>query len=222
MLAALAAASMIQATPVHNTLTAQEKKDGWKLLFDGKSTKGWRNFGATTIGKGWVVKDGVLKSVDPNTAGDIVTTDKYGWFELSVEFNMEKGQNSGIMYHVADGGEAAWHSAPEIQIYDHPFQAGVQTTGFLYELYTAPKDAAKPAGQWNHFRIVVSKQKCETYVNGVKYYEYVLGSADWNARVAKSKFGEMPNFAKARTGAIGIQGDHGVVSFRNIKIKTLK
>ncbi len=222
MLAALAAASMIQATPAHNTLTAQEKKDGWKLLFDGKSTKGWRNFGQTTIGKGWVVKDGILKSVDPHTAGDIVTTARYGWFELSVDFNMEKGQNSGIMFHVADKGDAPWHSGPEVQIYDHPVQEGVQTTGFLYELYTSPKDATKPAGQWNNIRLVINKSKCETYVNGVKYNEFVLGSADWNSRVAKSKFSEFPEFAKSRYGAISIQGDHGVVSFRNIKIKNLK
>lgn len=226
MLASLAAAAIFQLTPTamaeDNTLSSAEKKAGWQLLFDGRSTKGWHNFRSKGVGAGWVVEKGVLKTVDPGTAGDIVSDKMFSWFELTLDFNYEKGQNSGIMFHVQDESEAAWHSGPEVQIYDHPFQEGVQTTGFLYELYTAKKDASKPAGQWNSFRIIVSKKKCETYLNGVKLYEYVLGSADFKARVAKSKFGEMPFFAAKQVGRIGIQGDHGKVSFRNIKIKPLK
>lgn len=226
MLASLAAAALFQMTPTamaaDNTLTNAEKKAGWTLLFDGKTTKGWHNFLGTGVKPGWVIKDGILKCEDPHNAGDIVTDKKYSWFELSIEFNYEKDQNSGVMFHVNDVSDAAWHSGPEVQIYDHKFEPGVQTTGFLYELYAGQKDAAKPAGEWNHFRIIVSKAKCETYVNGVKYYEYVLGSPEFKAKVAASKFADMPDFAKVPNGRIGLQGDHGKVAFKNIKIKVLK
>ncbi|MFI5384706.1 MAG: DUF1080 domain-containing protein [Fimbriimonadales bacterium] len=219
MIAALAFAVVLQ-TP--NTLTPQEVKAGWILLFDGKTTKGWHNFKEQGIRPGWVVKDGVLTSADPNNSGDIVTDGKYDWFELQVDFNYEKGQNSGIMFHCADDGEAMWYSGPEVQIYDHPAGQGVEITGYLYELYSYPGDVSKPAGQWNHFRILISPKKCETDLNGVKLYEYVLGSKEFWARVAKSKFAAMPKFAKLTKGTIGIQGDHGAVSFRNIKLRPIK
>jgi len=216
---ALAALIAIQAP---NTLTDAERKDGWKLLFDGKSTTGWTNYKSNTIGKGWQVVDGTLAIVDANTAGDIVSKDKFGWFELSVDVRMGKGQNSGIIYHVQDEGEAVWHSGPEIQIYDHPPQAGVETTGYLYQLYGAPRDASKPAGEWNTLRIRVAKDKCWTEVNGVRYHEYVWGSEDFRARIAKSKFNVYPNFAKVPHGRLAIQGDHGLVAFRNVKIREIK
>lgn len=205
-----------------NTLTDAEVKAGWKLLFDGKSTAGWHNFKQKGISSGWKVVNGELSIVDSNNAGDIVTDDKYDWFELLIDVKLGKGQNSGIMFRVADDGEATWHSGPEVQLYDHPFEKGVETTGFLYQLYGASTDAAKPAGQWNTIRILLSPDKCQTDVNGVKYYEYVLNSDDFKARVAKSKFSKFPNFAKLPKGRIAIQGDHGEVSFKNIKIRPIK
>jgi hypothetical protein len=219
MLTALAAALVLQ-TP--NTLTKAEMKAGWKLLFDGKTTKGWHNFKATTVGPGWTIADGVLTSSDPEHAGDILSDEKFEWFELTLDFNIAKGQNSGIMYHVADTGDATWHSGPEIQIYDDHGEADAQKTGYLYQLYKPTKEAAKPAGEWNHMRVLISKKKCETDINGVKYYEYVLGSPDFWARVKKSKFSAFPEFAKLVKGSIGIQGDHGTVSFKNVKIRPLK
>lgn len=219
MISVLAATILLQ-TP--NTLTSKEVRDGWRLLFDGQTTKGWHNFKEKGVRPGWVVKDGVLTSADPNNSGDIVTDDKFDWFELSLDFNIGKDQNSGVMFHCADDGEAMWHSGPEVQIYDHPAEPGVQITGYLYELYDSKVDASKPAGQWNHMHLWISPKKCWTEINGVKYYEYVLGSPDFWARVAKSKFAAMPNFAKLTKGTIGIQGDHGMVSFRNIKIRPMK
>lgn len=219
MLTALAVALVFQ-TP--NTLTSAEKRAGWQLLFDGKSTKGWHNFGKKGVGPGWTIVDGVLTSTDPEHAGDIVTDKKFEWFELKLDFNIGPGQNSGIMFRVADSGKAPWHSGPEVQIYDHKADGKTQITGYLYELYKSPVDAAKPAGDWNTMRIVVSRDECTTHVNGVKYYDYNLGSPDFWARVKKSKFSEFPGFAKTKKGSIGIQGDHGVVSFRNIKIRPLR
>jgi len=222
-------ATALRLSAADNTLTDAEKKDGWKLLFDGKTLDGWHNFKKEGVKPGWQVKDDALVCVDPHNAGDIVTTDKYGAFELQLDFKMGEGANSGIMYHVTDAGGAVWATGPEIQLEDNAKAADPQRCGWLYGLYKPaddPKtgktlDATKPAGEWNHIRVVISPQKCTHEVNGVKYVEYVLGSDDFNERVAKSKFGKMPGFAKAETGYIALQGDHGEVSFRNIKIRPL-
>lgn len=218
----LATLALTLALRGDNTLTAKEKRDGWQLLFDGKTTSGWHNYNATGIRAGWQIKDGALAVTDAENAGDIVSDDAFDWFELQVDFNYAKDQNSGVMFHVAPQGEVMWHSGPEVQIYDHKFEPGVQSTGFLYELYDSKVDASKPAGEWNHFDILISQKTCWVKVNGVKYYEFVLGSDDFWARVAKSKFHEWPEFAKTTKGLIGLQGDHGVVMFKNIKIKPLK
>ncbi len=219
MITCLAAAILFQ-TQTPNTLTNREVRQGWKLLFDGTTTKGWHNFKAQGVAPGWVIKDGVL--TNEHSGGDIVTDEKYDWFELQLDYNIAKDQNSGIMFHVADDGDATWHSGPEIQLFDNKVDPNGQLAGWLYQLYTSPVDATKPAGEWNHLRILISPKKCLTEMNGVKYYEYVLNSEDFKARVAKSKFKDMPQFAKIAKGSIGIQGDHGVVSFKNIKIRPIK
>lgn len=203
-----------------NTLTADEQAAGWKLLFDGKSTAGWRNYKKQTVSPGWTIFDGALIR-SASGAGDLITATQFGAFELSLDFNISRGGNSGVIYHVQETGDQPWHSGPEIQIQDN--QAGVdpQKCGWLYKLYEASLDATRPAGQWNTLRVVITPQKCEHFMNGVKYVEYVKGSADWNQRVAASKFGAMPNFGKATSGHICLQ-DHGnLVSFRNIKIRPL-
>ena len=211
-----------------NTLTKQEARAGFQLLFDGKTTNGWHNFKATGVGSGWTIKDGVLASIDPGKAGDIVTEAQFDWFELFVDYNVSPHGNSGIMFRVGPDGGATWHSGPEIQIMDPAVDPKGQLAGYLYELYPShdeavkPPDATKPPGEWNRMRIIVSPKKCETYMNGVKYYEYVYGSPDFWARVKKSKFSEFPNFAKLEKGSIAIQGDHGVVQFKNIKIRPIK
>jgi hypothetical protein len=212
-----------------NTLTAQEKADGWQLLFDGKDLTGWHNFKAEGVRAGWQVKDGALVCVDPHNAGDIVTTNQFEWFELQLDYNISAAGNSGIMFHVVEEGPAAWFSGPEFQLEDNKAAADQIRCGWLYALYQPPidpktgqtLDATKPVGEWNHVRLLVSADKCEHDINGVKYFEYKLGSDDFNARVAKSKFSKMPPFAKSATGAIALQGDHGQVSFRNIKVRPI-
>jgi hypothetical protein len=212
-----------------NTLTEAEKAAGWKLLFDGKSLDGWHNFKKEGIRPGWQVKDGTVACVDPKNAGDIVTTEQFDWFELVLDYNISEGGNSGVMYRVAPTGGAAWASGPEVQLQDNQHAHDPQLSGWLYQLYQTendpktgkPLDATKPAGEWNHLRILISPDKCEHEMNGVKYFEYVLGSEDFNKRVAKSKFGTMKDFAKAASGSIALQGDHGQVSFRNIKVRPI-
>lgn len=212
-----------------NTLTADEKAAGWKLLFNGKDFAGWHNFKRDDVRPGWEVKEGMLVCADPHNAGDIVTAESFGWFELQLDYNISEGGNSGIMYHVTDEANAVWGTGPEFQLEDNAKAADPQRCGWLYALYQPPVDpktdkpldATKPAGEWNHIRLVISPEKCVHEINGVKYFEYVLGSDDFKERVAKSKFGRMPHFAKSDTGFIALQGDHGQVSFRNIKVRTL-
>jgi glucose/arabinose dehydrogenase len=204
-----------------NTLSDAEKRAGWKLLFDGSTTQGWRNYGKPSISDGWKVSDGSLtRSADG--AGDIVTVDQYDRFELSLEFLISKGGNSGVMYHVVErASERAPQSGPEIQIQDNVQGRDRQKCGWLYQLYSTEKDAAKPAGEWNQLRIRITPELCGTYVNGVNYAQYVKGSDDWNQRVAASKFARFPNFGKATKGHICLQ-DHGaLVAYRNVKIREL-
>jgi hypothetical protein len=213
-----------------NALTDAEKAAGWKLLFNGKDLDGWHNFKAEGVKPGWQVKDGALVCVDPHNAGDIVTADQFGAFELQLDYNISEAGNSGIMYHVTDKGGAAWASGPEFQLEDNEKAADKIRCGWLYALYQPPDDpktgksldATKPVGEWNHVRLLVTPEKCEHEINGVKYFEYVIGSDDFNDRVAKSKFGKMPLFAKSETGRIALQGDHGQVSFRNIKVRVVE
>lgn len=213
-----------------NTLTEAEKAAGWRLLFNGVDFTGWHNFKHDGVRPGWQVKDGALVCVDPHNAGDIVTTDQFDWFELQVDYNISEAGNSGIMFHVTDEGNQVWATGPEFQLEDNVKAADPVRCGWLYALYQPPidpktdkpLDATKPVGEWNHVRLLLTPEKCVHEINGVKYFEYVLGSDDFNQRVAKSKFSRMPHFAKSNTGYIALQGDHGQVSFRNIKIRSIK
>jgi hypothetical protein len=222
--AALAAAGLDAAQPLQsaepNTLAAEETKAGWKLLFDGKTTNGWRGFKRDAVSPGWQVANGELSWVEKG-AGDIITVDQFGSFELSLDYKISKGGNSGLMFHVTEEGKTPWQTGPEIQIQDNVDGHDPQRAGWLYQLYKPDTDATKPAGEWNELRIRITPEKCETFMNGVKYNEFVKGSTDWNERVAKSKFGAMPLFGKATKGHICLQ-DHGnPVSFRSIKVRSL-
>lgn len=213
-----------------NTLTPEEKAAGWQLLFDGKDFNGWHNFKHEGVRPGWEVKDGALVCADPHNAGDIVTTGQFDWFELQLDYNISEAGNSGIMYHVTDEGNAVWATGPEFQLEDNQKAADKIRCGWLYALYRPPTDpktgqtldATKPVGEWNHVRLLITPTKCVHEINGVKYFEYVLGSDDFNDRVAHSKFARMPHFAKSTIGYIALQGDHGQVSFRNIKVRPIK
>ena len=203
-----------------NALSDQEQKAGWRLLFDGQTTAGWRNYGKPGISSGWKVVDGALSRVGKR-AGDIITLDQFAAFELSLEYKISEAGNSGIMFHVTEEGEHPWETGPEVQIIDNVRGHDPQKSGWLYDLYRARTDATRPVGQWNQMRIIITPEKCEHYLNGVKYVQYVKGSKDWDERVAASKFRDMPRFGKATSGHICLQ-DHGnPVSFRNIKIRPI-
>ncbi len=195
----------------------------WRSLFDGKTTAGWRGYRQAQLPAGWQVVDGALTRV--GAGGDIVSVDQFGDFELSLEWKIAPGGNSGVFYRVTEDDEVMWHTAPEMQLID---DAGykeklkpAQKSGANYDLHAPARDVARPAGSWNETRIIVHGQHVEHWLNGVKVVEYELGSADWNRRVKASKFSEYPRYGQARRGHIGLQ-DHGDgVAFRNIKVREL-
>ncbi len=208
------------STPL-NQLTSEEQQQGWKLLFDGKSFDGWHNYKQDKVSDGWKIVDGAMV-MSRKGAGDICTNDQYAAFELSLDFKIVPAGNSGVMYHVKETGGAPWFSGPEIQIQDNEKGHDPQKCGWLYQLYPATVDATKPAGQWNTLRVIISPTKCEHYMNGVKYCEYVIGSEDWNRKVAASKFSAFEGFGAAGSGVICLQDHNDEVAYRNIKIRTLK
>ncbi|WP_263367039.1 3-keto-disaccharide hydrolase [Edaphobacter bradus] len=230
--------ALTQTTP--NTLSPKEKSEGWRLLFDGKTTNGWRStHGPAFPATGWEVKDGLITVTEHSgeeggNAGDIITTRKYDNFELSVDFRITPGANSGIKYFVnlnMTPGHEGHGSAIgfEYQILDdalHPDgkkgRDGDRTLASLYDMIPAAKDKpTKPIGEWNTARIVVNGAHCEHWLNGVKVVEYERFTPQFRQLVADSKYHVYPNFGEANDGYILLQ-DHGFpVSFRNIKIREL-
>ena len=229
-MAQTAAKKADEAPAKANALTPAETAAGWKLLFNGTDLTGWHNFKSDKIRPGWQVVEGALVCVDPDNAGDLATSGQYDWFELELDFKMAEKANSGIIFHATEIEGAAWATGPELQLEDNAKATDPQRCGWLYGLYKPendpktgkPVDATKPAGEWNHLRLVLSPEKCVHEINGVKYFEYVLGSDDFKKRVAASKFGAMKNFAKFDKGHIVFQGDHGKVSFQNVKLREIK
>jgi hypothetical protein len=219
LLAAPAVADDKDAPP--NTLTAQEMKDGWKLLFDGKSLDSWRVFKKQDA-KGWTVKDGLLYLEKPGS-GDLITKDKFGNFELVVDWKIESGNNSGILYRVSEEGGTTYVSGPEMQVMNHKEGAklGKNDAGALYDMYAPTSNAMKPADQWNTFKVVANGKHIEHWMNGVKVVDCDIGSDDWNKRIAASKWKNEKLFAAQATGHIALQDHGGKMLFRNLKIKSL-
>jgi hypothetical protein len=211
-----------------NTLTAKEQRDGWKLLFDGKTLNGWQEYGGKPISEGWTVEDGTLV-LRGRSARDIVTARPYGRYELALEWRLEPtgpAGNSGIFYDVIDTASAIYWGAPEMAVLDnarHPDgKAELTSSGAVHSMYAVPHSATRPTGEWNSVRLVVNGDHIEHWLNGVKVVEYELGSADWKARLAKSKFADKPLYGTARSGRIGLQQHGSYVAYRNIKIRELK
>ena len=207
-----------------NTLTAEERAAGWRLLFDGRTTDGWRGYMRDAMPDGWQAVDGELTRVA--AGGDIITTDTFSDFELALEWKVGPGGNSGVFYRAIEGPELIYHSAPEMQVLDDAGHrdggSPLTSAGSNYGLDPAPRGVVKPAGEWNAARVVVEGNRVEHWLNGEKVVEYELGSPAWLEKVANSKFNEWPEYGKAREGFIGLQ-DHGDrVAFRNIKVRELR
>lgn len=214
-----------------NTLSEAEKAAGWKLLFDGQTTHGWRGYQRREMPPGWKVTDGILSRESGGAGGkgagggdDIVTVDQYQNFELKVDWKIVAGANSGILYRVVEDPPASWEWAPEMQILDNSKYVGRdarQLAGACYDLYASSKDMSKPAGQWNEARVVVNGNHVEHWLNGQQVVTYELHSRDWTDRVAKSKFKDKPHYGQAAKGLICLQDHSDKVQFRNIKLRVL-
>jgi hypothetical protein len=213
-----------------NTLTKKEIKDGWKLLWDGKTNTGWRGYKTAIFPEtGWEMKDGVLTVLPPTgdikSGGDIITVNKYKNFELSVDFMYTPGANSGIKYFI-DGKS---NIGCEYQVLDdklHPDAklgiGGNRTMAGLYDLIAPKEKIDNGPEKWNTAKIIVKGNHAEHWLNGKLTVSYERGDAAWKALVATSKFKPNAGFGEAAEGHILLQ-DHGnKVSFKNIKIKELK
>ena len=220
---ALAVATIsTSAVAADNTLTPAEKKAGWTLLFDGKSTAGWRGFKAPAPDAGWTIKDGIL-SPDPKTSKDLMTKAEFANFELTFEWRISPKGNSGVMFHVIEQGDETYESGPEYQVLDNARgEPPPEQAGGLFALYAPVGAMPKPVGEFNQARLVVDHGKVQHWLNGVKVAEYDLNSADFKARVAASKFKQWPQFASSPTGHIALQNHGNAVWYRNIKIRVLK
>jgi hypothetical protein len=226
-----------QVNAITNTISPREAGEGWKLLWDGKTTEGWRGAKSEEFpAKGWAIKDGILKVVkndgkESANGGDIITVKKYKNFMLRVDFKITDGANSGIKYFVdpeLNKGEGSAIGC-EYQILDdekHPDaklgKDGNRTLGSVYDLITAAASKPFKKKEFNTALIVVRGDHVEHWLNGVKIVEYDRNTPQWNELVAGSKYKNWPNFGNAAEGHILLQ-DHGdEVLFKNVKIKELQ
>ena len=196
----------------------------WTVLFDGKIVKGLRGYKQSGFPDSWEVVDGTLKTI-PGHGVDLISEEVYKNFELELEWKVPEGGNSGIFYFATEEGDYIWQSAPEMQVLDDEKHTDGENTltsaGALYAMIAPSTSVVKPVGSFNQVRIKVKDNQVEHWLNGTKIVEYVYGSDMMWDLVAKSKFSTMPQFAKASEGHIGLQGDHGVIWYKNIRIRRL-
>lgn len=215
----------------HNTLTKEEKADGWELLFDGKTLNGWRDYNGETLTAPWFAEDGMIQArgEGADEHGYIVTEKIYENFEMVWEWKIADGGNSGVLYHVVENPKFAvpYITGPEYQLIDDiGFPEELedwQKTAADYAMYTPDYESIelKPAGEWNSSKIVFDNGGVEHWLNGEKVVEFEAWSDDWFERKNSGKWENAPEYGLARKGVICLQ-DHGSAAwFRNVKIKEL-
>ena len=218
----------------HNKLTKKEIKEGWQLLFDGQNFSEWRKCNSTEMAANWEISEQAMKvkhgeQLGRGQGGDILYgLEKFSNFELSMEWKIEKGGNSGIFYYVIEApGQSMTFAAPEVQVLDNWYASDNKLTnhlaGSLYDILPALPQNAKPAGEWNTIVLRVKDGHVTHTQNGVKVVEYTLWTPEWYELLSKSKFKDWEGFKNgpAKEGFIGLQ-DHGYDCwYRNIKIKKL-
>ncbi len=224
-----------QVTGVVNTLSDTEKKDGWELLFDGQSTKGWHKYGGAPVGAAWKVADGNLyldttskKDWQIQDGGDIISDNSYDNFHLKLEWKIAKDGNSGVIFYIHEDTakyQWPWMTGPEMQVLDnngHPdAKIAKHRAGDLYDLISCSKETVKPAGEWNLAEIKCENGKLDFYLNGENVVSTTMWDDNWKKMIAASKFKAYPDFGTYKAGKIGLQ-DHGnMVSYRNVMIKKL-
>jgi hypothetical protein len=222
-----------------NTLTPKEKKDGWKLLFDGKTTTGWHSYGKEAATKAWSVTDGTIyldaeaqKKLDASETCVLVTNDEYENFDLKLDWKIGPKGNSGIIFYLHDDKQKyqdTYNTGMEMQVLDNgtPIKPGhsdaklyTHRAGDLYDLL-ASKEADHPQGEWNSVEIKCVNGKLDFYMNGVHTLSTTLWNDYWRKMIAISKFKTMPDFGTFKKGKISLQNHNEDVWFKNIRIKRL-
>ncbi|MBI5385896.1 MAG: DUF1080 domain-containing protein [Verrucomicrobia bacterium] len=229
VLLACLAASMTAVPAVGaaaNQLTAAEKAAGWKLLFDGQSTTGWRCFKKTTFpAKGWRVEDGWLHCLGQD-GGDIITDAEFDSFEFSWEWRLAAGGNSGVKYLVTEtrSGPTAheYQMIDDAQNDDAKLRNGRRVTASFYDVLKPVGAKLSPMGQVNQSRIVVRGGRVEHWLNGAKVLDYECGSDALKAAIADSKFKSTPGFGHKIKGHVLLQDHHCDVWFRHLKVRELQ
>ncbi|MEO6229245.1 MAG: DUF1080 domain-containing protein [Ferruginibacter sp.] len=226
--------SKVQSSGEHgtNTLTAKEKANGWVLLFDGATTRGWHSYNQNSVSKCWKVVDGSLE-LDPalkdkENFGDLVTDNQYENYEFATDWRISEAGNSGIIFDIKEDAKYSdtYNTGAEMQVLDNIKASDNKKenhlAGLLYDLSgTAALSKPKPAGEWNHARIIQNKGHLTFYFNDVKTLDIQFGSDEWKDLISKSKFKTWSDFMTSPMGKIAFQ-DHGhEVAFRNIKIRQL-
>lgn len=218
-------------SPKMNVLSSAEKKAGWQLLFDGKTTNGWHTYGLTAT-RGWEVKNGELIALGQagpeGSANDIVTDREFENFDLVLEWKISPGGNSGVFFNVVEDPKkypTVYATGPEYQLVDDVgFPEKLedwQKSAANYGMHPASRSVLKPVGQYNLTRIRVNKGHVEHWLNGVKVVDYQLWTPEWENKVKTGKWKDFPGYGRAKRGRIGLQ-DHGnQIWFRNIKILAL-
>ncbi|MAT71249.1 MAG: hypothetical protein CMJ58_17195 [Planctomycetaceae bacterium] len=232
VLAALASASLtgamaqdilIDEPAAEQSEPATDKEVGFTQLSGDDAKSKWRGYNSEEWPEGWKLADGMLHRI--GGGGDLMTKQQYGSFDMRLQWKIEPGGNSGVLYHVLTGDPAPYLTGLEYQVLDNERHADgrspLTSAAALYALYPPDPNPVKPAGQWNTGRIVVQGKHVQHFLNGKKVVDCVIGSEDWNKRLAKSKFANWEKFAKADKGYITLQ-DHGNhVWFKNVRIKPL-
>jgi hypothetical protein len=214
----LLSAFLLAAAAIH----AQE----WSVIFDGKSTDALRGYKEKSFpDKVWVIDGDAIKAI-AGRGGDIITKETYADFELEMEWKISSGGNSGVMYRVAETNGPAWYSGPEMQVLDdkkHGDGKNPKTSaGALYDLIAPNKDKKlNPVGEWNTAKIVIKNGHVEHWLNGAKVVEYEWDSPEVRALIEQSKFKDMKDFMKEKSGHIAFQHHGDTVWYRNIRIRRL-
>jgi hypothetical protein len=230
----LGAAAFGQSPMNSNTLSAQEKADGWKLLFDGQSTKGWHTYGQTAVGAAWKSDGGTIhldvsskNGYQTKGGGDLVTDGLFKNFDLRLEWKISKGGNSGVLFDVNEDPKYSetWNTGPEMQVLDNDGHSDGKIkkhrAGDLYDLISSSTEPVKAVGEWNQVEIKLVDGKLDLFMNGVNVVSTTMWDDNWWKLVKGSKFSSMPGFSQSKSGRIALQ-DHGNdVWFRNIRIKEL-
>jgi len=207
-----------------NFLSAEEKSQGWHLLFNGEDMSQWRNFKKPTIGKQWQVIDGEIRLTSAG-GGDLLTKQTYQNFELMLEWKISEAGNSGIFILADELGEYIYSHAIEVQILDNERHSDNKVashlSGSIYDMIASPATSHKSAGQWNQLYIVFNKMHLKVWQNEILAIDVKVRDAEWNKALQQSKFSSWPGFARSDVGHIGLQDHSDPVAFKNIKIKTL-